>query len=115
MQVKLLRWTRCVLPMLLASVCLAGCISLPSFSDRPLSAAIPISEETALGRLAKRSTPDAELTGVRLLPTGPFALDARTSLITRAERSLDLQYYILQDDATGRHILRLLSEAGTRG
>ena len=46
------------------------------------------------------------------MPTGPFALDTRLALIQRAERSIDVQYYVLQNDATGRYLLRSLEQLG---
>ena len=57
----------------------------------------------------------AALTGVRLLPLGSYSLDARLDLVARAERSLDLQYYVLENDRTGRALLRSLRDAAARG
>lgn len=99
----------------LAAIAVAGCASLPVPTDRQSTYALPVTDQTSIGRLALRSTPDTALTGVRLLPTGPNALGARTALIERAERTLDLQYYVLQDDATGRRILANLRDAALRG
>lgn len=104
-----------LLAAVIAAACLVGCASLPDVRGRPESYAIDASDQTSLGRLALRSTPDPTLTGVRLLPTGPFALSTRTALIERAQRTLDLQYYLLQDDVTGRYVLHLLKAAGARG
>lgn len=92
-----------------------GCASLPEPVDRQASLSVPASDTTALGALARRSTPDPSMTGVRLLPTGPNALEARVALIERAERTLDLQYYLLADDATGRRVMSKLRDAAARG
>ena len=93
----------------------AGCASLPSGVQRVPSSALAPSDSTTLGRIATASLPDDELTGFRLLPTGPFALDTRLALVQRAERSIDLQYYVLQNDATGRYLMRALRDAALRG
>ncbi len=94
---------------------LAGCANLPSQVVRVPTEAIPASAGTVLGRIALASSPDDALSGFRLLPTGPFALDTRLTLVRRAERSIDLQYYLIQDDDTGRYLLRALRDAALRG
>ena len=73
--------------------------------------------ETALARISAESTPPAKqaLTGLRLLPGGDQALDARLALARHAERTLDLQYYVLADDGAGRQLLRALRDASLRG
>ena len=93
----------------------AGCASLPTGVQRLPSSALAPSDSSTLGRIATASLPDVDLTGFRLLPIGPFALDTRLALIQRAERSIDLQYYVLQNDATGRYLLRSLRDAALRG
>ena len=52
------------------------------------------------------STPSPEQTGVRLLPLGAYSLDTRIQLAQRAPRSLDVQYYVLENDPTGRLLMR---------
>ncbi len=94
---------------------LAGCASLPAGVVRAPSSAIAASEATLLGRIASQSQPDPELTGLRLLPTGPFALDTRLALLRHAQASIDVQYYVLQNDETGRVMLRALRDAALRG
>ena len=59
--------------------------------------------------------PPGEDSGFRLLPMGVYSLDARIQLVQRAQRSLDLRYYVLDNDATGRLLLRDLKEAALRG
>jgi putative cardiolipin synthase len=94
---------------------LAGCASLPSLPQRPDTFAVEASEATPLGRLAIRSAPAPGLSGFRLLPTGGYAFDARIALIRKAQRSVDVQYYVLQNDPTGRALLRELRDAAARG
>jgi putative cardiolipin synthase len=100
---------------LLATLLAGGCASLPTGVQRPPSTALPASTATTLGRIAADSSPDDALTGFRLLPIGAFAFDTRITLVQRAERSIDLQYYLLQDDESGRLLLRSLRDAALRG
>jgi len=96
---------------------LAACTTLPPQVPRQASYAIPDGSQTTLGRIANRSMHGALpiYSGFRLLPYGPFALQARLALAARAEKSLDVQYYLLQNDATGRVFLRALRDAAVRG
>ncbi len=116
---KVAAWARRTLALLLAAVltaALAGCGTLPPPGPKPVSQALPPPPTGALADIAKASTPPGDtLSGFRLLPLGPYALDTRLQLIQRANHSLDLQYYVIDDDATGRLMLRLLRDAGERG
>ena len=57
----------------------------------------------------------AEQTGVRLLPLGAYSLDTRIQLAQRATTSLDVQYYVLENDPTGRLLMTALRDASARG
>ena len=94
---------------------LSGCASLPDKVDRAPSKAQAATTDTPLGRIAKASTADPEQSGFRLMPTGQFALQARLELARRAQRTLDVQYYQIHDDRTGRYLLRTLRDAAERG
>ena len=100
---------------LLLVLLLGGCANLPTGVQRSLSVTIPASTHTTLGRIAVESSPDEALSGFRLLPTGAFAFDTRLALINRAERSIDIQYYLIADDDSGRFLLRSLRDAAQRG
>jgi len=105
------------LGLLIASLTLllSGCASLPDKVDRAPSKAQAATTDTPLGRIAKASTADPEQSGFRLMPTGQFALQARLELARRAQRTLDVQYYQIHDDRTGRYLLRTLRDAAERG
>lgn len=94
---------------------LSGCGHLPEAPPRATQKAVAPASDTALGRIAKASTVDPEQSGFRLMPTGQFALQARIELARRAQRSLDVQYYQIFDDRTGRYLLRTLRDASQRG
>ena len=101
---------------MLALLLATGCAALPDRVSRAPSTALA-GAGTALQRIADASLAghDSALSGLRLLPNGDHALDARLALVQRAERSLDLQYYAWHDDDTGRRLLAALRDAGQRG
>lgn len=105
----------CGLALLLLA--LGGCATrLPQVDrERLASEAIPASATSTLGRIAQESQPSPDQSGFRLMPLGTFSLDARLQLARRAEVSLDVQYYNIEADATGRYFLRALRDAAQRG
>jgi cardiolipin synthase C len=94
---------------------LAGCAGLPKEVERPPSYAIAGIANTTLGRLAVAGAPDAQQSGFRLLPMPAYSMHARLELARRAQRSIDIQYYLVQNDETGRYLLRTLRDAAERG
>jgi putative cardiolipin synthase len=100
----------------LALVILGGCGTLPERGEPPASEARPAAPaESPLARIAQNSMPAPELTGFRLMPLGVYSLDARLQLADRATQTLDVQYYHIHDDLTGRLFLRHLRDASLRG
>jgi len=99
----------------LAAILLAGCGALPPRMDVPLSMATEPSPDSPLVRIAEVSTPSPELSGFRLMPHAAYSLDARIELTRRAKYSLDIQYYLIQNDLTGRLLLRNVRDAAKRG
>lgn len=98
---------------------LAGCAVLPAPIPNPPSHAIGNVAATSLGQMAEaareRASAPPGRSGFRPLPEGEFALDARMALARHAERSLDVQYYLIQNDPVGRRLLRELRDAAMRG
>jgi len=82
-------------------------------------------EVASLARVAPAGAPLADVaahaglrdgaTGAWPLPESAFALDARIAAIEHATTSIDVQTYLLADDATGRQVLRALRDAAARG
>jgi putative cardiolipin synthase len=99
----------------LVSFLLSACGVLPTQLDRPFSPTRQPSADSPLVRIAQDSSPAPTLTGFRLLPDGFYSLDARIQLIRRARDSLDVQYYLIQNDRTGRLLMRNLRDAALRG
>jgi putative cardiolipin synthase len=105
--------SRLILIGAIALVALAGCAGLPALPERQSSVARTDIGHTLLARIAEASLRGAEPgeSGFRLLSTGGFALDARLALASRAERSLDVQYFQLRGDGVGLRFLRELAAA----
>jgi putative cardiolipin synthase len=102
---------------LLLALLLGACVSLPDLPAAAPTAAEQAQQDTTLARIAIESTPPAKrhLSGLRLLPAGDHAFDARLALARHAERTLDAQYYVIADDAAGRQFLGALRDAAQRG
>ncbi len=85
------------------AVTLTGCSTLPKHRAEPIEYARDI--DTSQTSLAKIITPLREqnpnLTGYHLLNDPLEALAARLRLIDKAEKTLDLQYYIWDNDKVG--------------
>ena len=103
------------LALLMAGAGLTACGSLPTNVGRTDSIALPLSAESPLVKIARSSTPSPDQSGVRLMPLGAFSLDARIQLAQRATSSLDVQYYVLENDRTGRLLMIALRDAALRG
>jgi putative cardiolipin synthase len=103
--------------MLVAS-CLGGCASLPPGSAYPKtsSAALTEPEATKVGRqFAIAAHEHGEKSGYRIISIGVDGFLMRMEMIETAERTLDLQYYILRGDESGRLLTDALIRAASRG
>src|SRR5580692_11972411 len=97
---------------------LGGCASLPAGSAYPKvrSAALTEPEATKVGRqFAAAAHEHGEKTGYRIISIGVDGFLMRMELINTAERTLDLQYYILHGDESGRLLTDALIRAADRG
>jgi len=100
---------------LLACTLLAACGGLPTRPELPASHALSPSPDSPLARIAREDTPGPSLSGFRLMAGGYYSLDARIELVRRARESLDVQYYLIENDRTGRLFMRSLRDAALRG
>ncbi len=96
-------------------VFVAGCASLPAPTAKTVEHAFTAPETTVLGKAAVNAAPRPGVSGFRLLESGEDAFAALTALIDRAQRSLDLQYYLVRDDVSARKLLHSVSAAAARG
>jgi putative cardiolipin synthase len=96
---------------------LSGCVSLPRHVEKSRTEALSHPETTSLGRLVAREESNKSLSGIRLLSSGEEALADLVALADHAERTLDIQYYIIHQDDSARillHHLRLAADRGVR-
>jgi len=83
---------------------------------REPSWSITATDDTALGRACRLWLEQhPHLCGVYRLDVGLDALAVRLGLIERAERSIDIQSYLIRDDLSGNLIVMRLIEAADRG
>ena len=96
---------------------LAGCAAQLPKVERPPETALTAPADAPLMRAARQAAPPPESgrSGVWPLMQGSYALDARLAMIEQAQRSIDVQSYLVADDSTGRPILRALRDAARRG
>ncbi len=94
----------------------AGCVSAPFDYPREKSFAISPDEDTALGRqvqLWQQQNPGPS--GFFPLVSGTDALGARLRLIDSAEKSIDVQYFLMKGDTAGQVFTAGLLRAADRG
>src|ERR1700688_833838 len=95
---------------------LAACVGLPRHVQKYHSEALH-QPDTALGRVVAHTNGGRNLSGIRLLSSGDEALASLIALADRAERTLDIQYYIIHEDDSSRlllHHVRLAADRGVR-
>jgi cardiolipin synthase C len=96
---------------------MSGCASLPRQVHKSHSEALRDPETTSLGRIIAAEEGGKNLSGIRLLASGEEALGDLIALADHAERTLDIQYYIIQQDDSARillHHVRLAADRGVR-
>ena len=99
------------------ALALAGCVGLPKHVKKIPSQSLAAPAATALGRIARDSVTGRASSGVRLLTSGDEALASLIALSDRAQRTLDIQYYLIHADESSRlllHHLRLAADRGVR-
>jgi cardiolipin synthase C len=100
-----------------AFLVLAGCVGLPQHVKKYPSEALHPPQTTTLGQIVEASEDDnpRNLSGIRLLSSGEEALDSLIALADHAERTLDVQYYIIHQDESARILLQHVRDAADRG
>ncbi|RLA59987.1 MAG: phospholipase D family protein, partial [Gammaproteobacteria bacterium] len=89
---------------------------MPPNDHQISSAVLTDTDDTIMGRnVTEAVASNGGQTGVLLLNTGLGAFVARAVLAINAERSLDVQYYLLHRDLSGRLLLDQLLKAADRG
>ncbi|MGO9934617.1 MAG: phospholipase D-like domain-containing protein [Steroidobacteraceae bacterium] len=106
-----------VLKLLSAAAILfvSGCAGLPRHVDKTHSEALRDPATTTLGRIVESDEAGRNLSGIRLLASGEEALASLMALADHAERTLDIQYYIIHEDESSLLLLRHVGLAADRG
>ena len=103
---------------LLLLVWLAGCASLPSAVERPVSSALADPAQTRLGAMVAARAATAGTrndSGFALVGSAELAFTSRMTLIKAAQKTLDIQYYAIFADETTERMFDALREAAARG
>src|SRR6202166_475282 len=104
------------MPLLaLLALLISGCATLPRHVDKSLSVALKDPDTTSLGRIVAAEEGGKNLSGIRLLTSGEEALADLIALADHAERTLDVQYYIIHQDDSARILLHHVRQAADRG
>jgi putative cardiolipin synthase len=95
---------------------ITGCSALPPLENRPVSGVIFDTGDTRLGKaVAPLVAEHPGKSGVYPLRDARDAFAARALLARRAERTLDLQYYIWRQDLSGTLLFNAVRDAADRG
>jgi putative cardiolipin synthase len=100
-----------------AFLVLSGCAGLPRHVEKTRSVAFQEPDTTTLGRIVAGDEVGKNLSGIRLLSSGDEAFASLITLADHAERTLDIQYYIIHEDDSSRtllHHVRLAADRGVR-
>jgi putative cardiolipin synthase len=104
------------LAILFLSAVSTACATLPRDYPRTESSAFADYLETPVGRLfEEEAAKHPGDSGFAILRYGRQAFTSRIAMTELAEKSLDLQYYIWEEDATGRILAERLLRAADRG
>jgi putative cardiolipin synthase len=110
--------SRLVSLVVLLAAFLGGCVSAPPGADfvKTESYAIDRPEQTRLGRAFEaEARKHGGKSGFRLQPIGLDGFLARMHMINAAERTIDAQYYLFQEDDTGKLLTDAILRAADRG
>jgi cardiolipin synthase C len=104
-----------VVGVVVSALILTGCASLPTNVERVPSDAVQDTAGTPLAQAVVAGLSGDRASGFRLMAAGDVAYSARLVLINNAQRSLDLQYYWVANDAPTRALFAALRLAAQRG
>jgi len=107
---------RVVLIILIVGALPLGCATVPLDQPKSYSEAITDNGETHFGILANGwGDRHSQKSGFFPLVQGMDSLGARLDMASKAEKSIDLQYFLMKDDTAGLVIMNSLLEAADRG
>jgi putative cardiolipin synthase len=102
--------------LLISLIVLVSCSSLPTDFDSVESYAYTDTAKTTLGKEAVKATGgDTHNSTMYLISEGTEAFLTRMVLLSMAERSVDVQYFIWKSDLIGKLLMHKMIEAAERG
>jgi len=105
-----------ILVILVLAGCLTGCATVSFDQPKSHSTAIANTGTTALGRYASYKASQYDGRSVFYpLNEGMDALGVRLRLSERAQKSIDLQYFLMKNDTAGAVVAKALLKAADRG
>ena len=108
-------WLR-IAALVLTAAFASGCATLRTDLPKPVSTAPPpVADSPSTRYVQSETTAHGTDSGFRPLTSNTNALMSRVVLIDHAQHTLDLQYYIFDNDATGRLIAQRILAAADRG
>ena len=102
--------------LLLLALAFSGCATVSFDEPKPYSNVITDTADTTLGKAVSQwvATHDG-LSGFYPLQSGMDSLGARLRLAERAEKTIDLQYFLMKQDTAGLVMMNALLKAADRG
>ncbi|MBN3757482.1 phospholipase D family protein [Paraburkholderia sp. Tr-20389] len=104
--------------LFVSALLLTACATRPPATafDRPVTHALPATDATPLAAaLAPSERTHPGQSGFRVLADGAEALQMRIALARSATKTLDMQYYIAEEDTTGKLLLGAALYAADHG
>jgi len=102
--------------LLLLTLFFTGCATVPHDLPKTSSEFMTDTGNTHFGRLAADWADNhEERSGFQPIFQGMDALGARLRILEKAEKSVDLQYFLMKDDSAGKVMLYALLQAADRG
>ena len=98
-------------------ILVSACSTVDLEQSYPESHVIQNTQQTSLGQLAKRLSANkkADQSGFYALTEGVEAFALRLAMAETAEKSIDLQYYLIKNDLSGQMLIHSLLQAADRG
>jgi putative cardiolipin synthase len=101
---------------MVAALFLIGCTSIPKNYPKAPSTAFKGHKSTSIGKMFdKEAAKHPGKSGFDIIRYGRQGFTARIAMTEMAEKSLDLQYYLWEPDATGRLLAYHVLKAADRG
>jgi putative cardiolipin synthase len=103
--------------IVLTAVLCGACSTVDLKQNHPVSYFDENTQQTELGQLATKLSVNkkGDQSGFYPLVKGVEALALRLALAEVAEKSIDLQYYLIKNDLTGKMLMHALLQAADRG